>query len=72
MMTYHGYNNGYNNPVYDVHKNMGAHNTWQNTVLCMIICHLFKVRVSCAADTGMYRSDLPIRKESQPSCEEGG
>ena len=26
MITYNGYN-----PMYDVHKNMGEHFTWQNT-----------------------------------------
>ena len=28
MITYHGYNN----PIYNAHKNMGAHYTWQNPV----------------------------------------
>ena len=28
MITY----DGYNNPVYDAHKNVGAHYIWQNTV----------------------------------------
>ena len=32
MITYHGYNNGYKNPMYNVHKNAGMHYTWQNTV----------------------------------------
>ena len=32
MITDHGYNNWYNNPVYNAHKNVGAHYTWQNTV----------------------------------------
>ena len=32
MITYHEYNNGYNNPVYNAHKNLGVHYTWQNTV----------------------------------------
>ena len=31
MVTHHGYNNGYNNPIYNAHKNAGAHYTWQNT-----------------------------------------
>ena len=33
MITHHGHNNGYNKPVYNVHKNTGAHYTWQNTVV---------------------------------------
>ena len=32
VITYHGYNNGYNKPMYTVHKNGGVHYTWQNTV----------------------------------------
>ena len=32
MITYHGYNNGYNNPVYHGHKDVGAHYTGQNMV----------------------------------------
>ena len=32
MTTYHRYNNGYNNPVYNAHKSVGAHYTQQNTV----------------------------------------
>ena len=32
MIIYHGYNNGYNNPTCNVHKNMGAHYTWENVV----------------------------------------
>ena len=31
MIIYHGYNNGHNNPVYNVHKNVGVCYTWQNT-----------------------------------------
>ena len=27
MITYHGYNNGHNNPVCNAHKNMGVHYT---------------------------------------------
>ena len=30
MITYHGYSNGHNNPMYNMHKNVGAHYTWQN------------------------------------------
>ena len=40
MITYHGYNNGYNNPMYNVHQNMDVHYKWQNTVsilLCISI-----------------------------------
>ena len=29
MTTYHGYNN----PVYNAHKNVGVHGTWQNMVV---------------------------------------
>ena len=29
MITYHGYNNGHNNPVSNAHKNMGVYYTWQ-------------------------------------------
>ena len=32
MTTYHGYNNGYNTPVYNAPKNVGAHYPQQNTV----------------------------------------
>ena len=32
MITCPGYNNGHNNPVYNVHENRGAQYTWQNTV----------------------------------------
>ena len=32
MITCHGYINGYNNPVYNVHKNMGARYKWQSMV----------------------------------------
>ena len=32
MITYHGYNNGCNNPMFNVHKNVGAHYTWRNMV----------------------------------------
>ena len=28
MITYHGYNDGCANPVYNVHQNMGVHCTW--------------------------------------------
>ena len=34
MITYHGYNNRYNNSVYNAHKNVGTHYTQQNVVLC--------------------------------------
>ena len=27
MITYHRYNSGYNNPVYNAHKNVDAHHT---------------------------------------------
>ena len=42
MITYHGCNNGYNNPVYNANRNVGAHYTWQNTVplnggLCLLL-----------------------------------
>ena len=30
MITYHGYNNG--DPMYNTHKSMGPHYTWQNMV----------------------------------------
>ena len=30
MITYHVHNNGYNNPMYNAHKNVGAHYPWQN------------------------------------------
>ena len=33
MTTYHGYNNGHKNPMYNAYKNVGTHSTWQNTVL---------------------------------------
>ena len=32
MITYHGYNNGHNNPMYNVYKNGGVHYTRQNMV----------------------------------------
>ena len=32
MLTYHGYDNGYNNTKYNVHKTLWVHYTWQNTV----------------------------------------
>lgn len=37
MITCHGYNNGYSNPVYYVQKNMGACYTQQNMVLQVAI-----------------------------------
>ena len=36
MITYHGCSNGNNNPMYNVHKTVGAHCTWQNTVFVLI------------------------------------
>ena len=39
MITYHGCNNGHNNPVYNVHKNMGTHYTWAR-VICSKIWYL--------------------------------
>ena len=30
MITYHEYNNGYSNPMCNMHKNMGVHYTWQS------------------------------------------
>ena len=33
MITYHGYNNGYNNPLYNVHKSTGVRYTQQNMVI---------------------------------------
>ena len=36
MITYHGYNNKYNYPMYNMHKNVGGHYTQQNTVLSEI------------------------------------
>ena len=32
MITDHEYNNEYNNPMHNAHKNVGVHYTWQNTV----------------------------------------
>ena len=32
MITYHGYNNGHNNPMYNVHKNAGAHYTQEHII----------------------------------------
>ena len=32
MIKYYGYNNGHNNPTYNVHKTVGVHYTWQNMV----------------------------------------
>ena len=32
MITYHGYDNGHNNPMYNAHKNVGIRYTWQNMV----------------------------------------
>ena len=32
MTTYHGSNNEYNNPMYNAHKNVGAHYMQQNMV----------------------------------------
>ena len=32
MSTCHEYKNGYNNPVYNAHKNVAVRYTWQNTV----------------------------------------
>ena len=29
---------GYNNPVYNAHKNVGVHRTWQNTVVLANFC----------------------------------
>lgn len=42
--------------------------TFQNTECD----HLFKVRIPCAADTGMHHSDPPARKKPQRSCVAGG
>ena len=42
MITYHGYNNGNNNPIYNAHKNVDMHYTWQNIVLAHLMergCH---------------------------------
>ena len=33
MITYHGYNNGHNNPMYNVHKHVGEHYTQQNMAI---------------------------------------
>ena len=30
MIAYHGYNNGYNNLLYDVHRNVGVHSTQEH------------------------------------------
>lgn len=32
MIAYHAYNSEYSNPMYNVHKNVDAHYTWQNTI----------------------------------------
>ena len=32
MITHHGYNHGHNNPMYNAHKNVVLHYTWQMTV----------------------------------------
>ena len=32
MITYHGYNNEYNNPVHSAHRSVGVHYTQQNMV----------------------------------------
>ena len=32
MITYHGYNNGHANPVYNVQKTVGVHHTQHNMV----------------------------------------
>ena len=45
MITYHGYNNGHNNPMYNVYKNGGAHYTRQNMV---------NLRWVCAAHPGLF------------------
>ena len=33
MITYHGYNNGYNNPMDNARQDVGAHYTGQNAVI---------------------------------------
>ena len=32
MITYHGYNDGYNNPVYNMHKTVGVRYTWEHMI----------------------------------------
>ena len=36
IITYLGYNNGYNNPVYNAHKNVDAYYTWEHIIHCKI------------------------------------
>ena len=40
MIMYHGYNNEYNNPIYNVHRNVGVHYTWQNMVIRHVLSAL--------------------------------
>ena len=71
MITYHGYNNGYNNPMYSAHKNMGthyagAHYIWQSMVTLFLPYLLHKLpyrlnRIVGAAKcvlTGSYLKDV--------------
>ena len=46
MGIYDGYNNGYNNSVYNAHKNMGVHYTQQNMVKVKLISKTKQQRVN--------------------------
>ena len=40
MITYPGYNNGYNNPIHNSHKTVGAHYTQQDMVYLLVFSSL--------------------------------
>ena len=40
MISYHGYNDGYNNPTYKAHKNVGVHYTQQITGNSCFLFHV--------------------------------
>ena len=46
MTIHHVYNNGYNNPMYNVHQNVGAHYTRE---------HMVHGENQCAAHQGLHR-----------------
>ena len=65
-------NHGYNNPVYNAHKNVGAHYTWQNTVFstcgreCKII--VFHQDLLNPRDVRPEDRKLSVSPEKKQTC----
>ena len=60
MCIIHGYNNRYNNPMYNVHKNVGTHYTQQNTVF--LISSLSESSTPASLDVATPLSAIPASR----------